>query len=189
MRTLAIVFATAMIAMAQDSNVVNPSEGPPQSGWSALYFYDGSGRLEYICSAMSSQRLATQFDVTAATNATPIVVTVSTAHGLSDGAIVTVQLAQGNTAANGTWQVVASSATTLTLKDRLTGVNSVGNGAYVAGSAVLITNAPQSNQPVWAIKRLTYGASGLLRQGWSEGSTNALNAGKVCDNRASYGYQ
>lgn len=80
----------------------------------------------------------TEFTVSAATNATPIVVTTSAAHGLSVGDVVTVKGALVNTGANGTWRVsVVGSSTTATLE------NSAGNGTYTANSATL-TKMPAS---------------------------------------------
>ena len=72
--------------------------------------------------------------VTAATNASPIVVTTSTNHGLSAGDLVIVDGVAGNTAANGTWIASAVTSNTVTLLD------SVGNGAYTSGGRLLPVN-------------------------------------------------
>jgi hypothetical protein len=71
--------------------------------------------------------------VSAATNATPIVVTTP-AHGIAIGDVtwVTVAGVLGNGGANGTW--VAQSLTTTTLRLR----GSVGTGAYTSGGTVTI---------------------------------------------------
>lgn len=76
--------------------------------------------------------LATPLNISAATNATPIVIT-NTAHGLLNGDMVTIVGATGNTAANGDWLVSNKTANTFELID-LAGASSVGNGAYDAGS-------------------------------------------------------
>ena len=68
--------------------------------------------------------------ITGATNATPIVVTTSTAHGIADVSYATVAGVGGNTGANGTWVVSAVDATHLTLR------GSVGNGAYTTGGTL-----------------------------------------------------
>lgn len=65
-------------------------------------------------------------DITAASNATPIVITSAT-HGLANGDTVVVSGVGGNTAANGTFVVANQAANTF----ELTG--SVGNGAYTSG--------------------------------------------------------
>lgn len=74
--------------------------------------------------------------VTAATNATPIAVTTASAHGLSTGQTVNISGATVNTAANGTFVVTVTGATTLTLN------GTTGNGAY-GGSGVL------ADVPAW----------------------------------------
>jgi hypothetical protein len=68
--------------------------------------------------------------VTAATNATPIVLTTSAAHGLATGATVAVNGVLGNTAANGIWTLTVTGSTTFALD------TSVGNGAYTSGGKV-----------------------------------------------------
>lgn len=68
--------------------------------------------------------------ITAASNATPIVIT-STAHGLVTGDAVTVAAVGGNTAANGNWLVTKIDANTFSLD------GSVGNGAYTSGGTAV----------------------------------------------------
>lgn len=71
--------------------------------------------------------------IATATNATPIVITVSAGHGMFDGDMITVAGCTGNTGANGDWHVTASDSTTITLVD-LNGDDGVGNGVYDADS-------------------------------------------------------
>lgn len=68
--------------------------------------------------------------VTDAENATPIVVTTETAHGLSNGDEVVLAHVLGNTAANGHWTVANVTADTFELS------GSAGNGSYVRGGDV-----------------------------------------------------
>jgi hypothetical protein len=68
-----------------------------------------------------------QRTVIGATNATPIVITTSVAHGYANGDRVIVDSVGGNTAANGAWIVAGQTPTTF----QLTG--SVGSGAYTTG--------------------------------------------------------
>jgi hypothetical protein len=70
--------------------------------------------------------------ITAATNASPIVVT-SAAHGYANGDIVVIRGVLGNTAANGTWQVANQAANTFELKTVKDALNSTGNAAYTSG--------------------------------------------------------
>ena len=71
--------------------------------------------------------------ISAATNATPIVVT-TTAHGLVLGDVTWVNVTGvlGNTGANGTWVAQAVTSTTLKLR------GSVGNGAYTSGGLLTV---------------------------------------------------
>lgn len=71
---------------------------------------------------------STTRNINNASNATPIVITTSVAHGFYTGDRVRVAGVAGNTAANGDWTIVVTGSTTLQL------VGSVGNGAYSAGS-------------------------------------------------------
>lgn len=69
--------------------------------------------------------------ITAASNATPIVITSAT-HGYTTGDAVTIASVGGNTAANGNWIVTVVDANSYSLAT-LAGVASVGNGAYTSG--------------------------------------------------------
>ena len=73
----------------------------------------------------------TNYTVTAATNATPIVLTTSANHNVVLGDLVIVRGVTGNTAANGTFTAQAVTANTITLAE------SAGNAAYVSGGAVV----------------------------------------------------
>lgn len=86
--------------------------------------------LEATVKALANRRKT----ITAATNATPIVIT-ATAHGFADGDAVTVQNVTGNTAANGVWIVDNPTANTFELQ------GSGGNAAYVSGGEVLSLNS------------------------------------------------
>ncbi len=71
--------------------------------------------------------------ITGATNASPIVITTSLAHGLVTGQRVFIQGVTGNTAANGYSQpITVLTATTFQLN------GSTGNGAFVAGGTVQV---------------------------------------------------
>lgn len=91
-----------------------------------VFCYDNSGTpaLEHVAWDSGGQ---TSASITAASNATPIVIT-SNAHGLSNGMFVGINSVGGNTAPNGKVWVVANVATnTFELQ------GSVGNGAYTSG--------------------------------------------------------
>lgn len=85
--------------------------------------------------------------ITSSTNATPIVVT-STAHGFSNGDIVSITAHATNTAANGIWQIGSVAANTFALLDPISGANSVGNGVGGAtGRAVCL--GPSASGDNW----------------------------------------
>ena len=76
--------------------------------------------------------------VSAATNASPIVVTTTT-HGLADGDFVTISGIVGNTAGNGGFYVKVTGYTTLTFalySDKALASPVAGNGAWSSGGAV-----------------------------------------------------
>jgi hypothetical protein len=81
----------------------------------------------------TSQALQATKTLTAATNATPIAITI-TGHGYSTGDTVVVTGVVGNTAANGTWEITVTDANTFTLD------GSAGNGARTSGGTVRLRN-------------------------------------------------
>lgn len=80
--------------------------------------------------------------VSAATNATPIEITTTVAHGLSTGDEVMITGVGGNTAANNTstnprWKVTVVDSDSFTLQHPVTGANIAGSGAYTSGGFVV----------------------------------------------------
>lgn len=73
---------------------------------------------------------APTFSVTAASNASPVQITTSVAHGLTTGDTVTVTGVLGNTGANGTFVITVVDPTNFTL------TGSTGNAAYTSGGTV-----------------------------------------------------
>lgn len=73
------------------------------------------------------------FQITGATNASPIEVTTSVAHSFVNNDRVPIHGVKGNLAANGFWRVTKTGATTFTLYDIYTGAASSGSGAYTSG--------------------------------------------------------
>lgn len=65
-----------------------------------------------------------------ATNASPIAITTTTPHGLTNGQLVIISGVVGNTAANGTWVITTTGLSTFTLN------GSTGNGSYVSGGTI-----------------------------------------------------
>ena len=101
--------------------------------------------------------------VSGATNASPIVITTSAAHGLATDDVVTLASVGGNTAANGTFKITKLSSTTFSLN------GSTGNGAYTSGGTVAQwLRFPNAARP---------GGGGIIR-GWklTTNSTNVTNS-------------
>lgn len=73
-------------------------------------------------------------EVTNATNATPIVITTSSAHGLTDQRQYTIAGVTGNTAANGSFTVTVIDATSFSIA-------ATGTGGYSAGGVVTESEA------------------------------------------------
>ena len=83
----------------------------------------------------TSQALQATKDISVATNTTPIQITNSSGvHGYSTGDTVVISNCPGNTAANGTWEIIVTGSTTFTLN------GSVGNGTYPGGGNVRLRN-------------------------------------------------
>jgi len=102
--------------------------GNPQTGLMTLVVASASPASTVLGEPVTPG--CTQLPVTNATNATPIVITTSPAHGLSDGDAVTIQGVLGNTNANGTFSITVLSSTTFSLD------TSTGNAAYTGGGTV-----------------------------------------------------
>jgi hypothetical protein len=92
------------------------------------------------------------FSLTAATNATPIVVTTSAAHGLGNGQQIRIEGVMGNDGANGIFITSAVTSTTITLKN-LDGSDTVGTGTYNSGGSltsgvalIRYTNVPTTTE-------------------------------------------
>lgn len=87
--------------------------------------------------------------ISGATNASPIVISTQTPHGISTNQIVKIAGVYGNNAANGIWVTGAVTSTTLTLLNG-DGSNSTANGLYNSGGTVVTGAATliYSNVPV-----------------------------------------
>ena len=87
-------------------------------------------------------------NVTNATNASPIVITTSAAHGYVDGLIIEIAGVAGNLAANGIWVIDVLTTTTFSL------LHSTGSGAYVSGGTAQRVFAALSKRLSLAMMRL-----------------------------------
>lgn len=118
--------------------------------------------------------------VSGATNATPIVITTSTSHGLSTGDKVAIGYVAGNTAANGVFAVTVLTSTTFSLQDVREGTDIAGNGSYTSGGFVvkLSTDEYLSDIPSGARVATSSSLSGVtVSQGvvdWSDFSFSTV---------------
>jgi hypothetical protein len=105
----------------------------PASEWRGHLILDpavrpsGGTRSQKVITFSNTSLNGTPQAITNATNATPIVLTVPTGHGIAVDDYVRVTGVLGNTAANGVFRASAVAATTVTLED------SAGNAAYTSG--------------------------------------------------------
>ena len=117
-----------------------------------------------------------------ATNAIPIVITTSAAHGYRSGNRVQIAGVVGNTAANGNWYITVVDSTHFSLD------NSAGNGAYTVGGTS--TRLATSHN-------LASGADYWIEETQSEGgpvesfqnATAATNASPIVLTVPNHGYQ
>lgn len=118
----------AHIVLQTDASSINPGQANSQIQFT-LKGTDQSATCDIALSGTASWNGSTS-TVTAATNATPIVITTSAPHGLLTGQSVTIYGVAGNTAANGNWIITSTGTNTFSL------IGSVGNGAYTSGGTV-----------------------------------------------------
>ena len=78
--------------------------------------------------------------ITGVTNATPMVVTTSTAHGLADGSPVEIYGVVGPVGINQQWRITSTGSTTFSLN------GSIAGGAYSSGGTVIFGGEQSSNR-------------------------------------------
>lgn len=66
--------------------------------------------------------------ISSSTNASPIVVTTTAAHGFTNGDLVYIADHLVNTSGNGIWTITAASGSVFSLTDPVSGANATGNG-------------------------------------------------------------
>lgn len=101
---------------------------PTQAASAPIYRVEGDAGYFNVTGSATQATV----NVSGATNANPIVITTSTAHGLNTGMRVTIASVGGNTAANGNWTITVLTSTTFS-------ISATGNGAYTSGGTVATT--------------------------------------------------
>jgi hypothetical protein len=102
------------------------------TGQSTFTLNSSTGNAAWTDGGIVTVILGTQLTVSGASNATPIIATTTKAHGLQTGMQVTITGVAGNTAANGTFTVTVTGASTFALN------GSSGNGAWTSGGAITV---------------------------------------------------
>lgn len=131
------------------------------SGAALEYLWVASGTV-YVPSFQAA------LSVTGATNASPIVITTSTAHNYTTGDAVCLRDIEGNTAANGVFTITVLSPTTYSLDA------SSGNGAYTTGGIcgkISTSTGGQVAECIWNSFAAGGSSTALFR-------TNATNEGR-----------
>lgn len=132
----------------------------PIPGTATIYWASGkrfNNITDFVPSNLATYSGAAAKTITGATNASPIVVT-STAHGFTNGMIVTVASVGGNTNANGNWRVMNAASNTFELYYTDGVTPSSGNSAYTSGGTA--TRAA-GNIP-WAVRGAKYSSTALV---------------------------
>lgn len=139
------ILATQTAAGVRYRNMLTPSTDPAAGlvasfgyGFS-LFTTSGTNADLRVFGIPSTLASGSTPAITGATNASPIVVTTATAHGLSSGDWADIVGVLGNSAADGVRQVTVLSATTFSLN------GSVGSGAYTSGGNYMQTTPVLSN--------------------------------------------
>lgn len=83
------------------------------------------------------------FNISAATNTSPIAITTSGTNGMTTGQTVPIFGVGGNTAANGSWVVTVTGFNSFTLN------GSTGNGAYTSGGVAATTESNREVMDAW----------------------------------------
>lgn len=98
------------------------------------------------CAAMKASAQSPQATITGTSGADtfPITVTTSAPHGFVTGDLVTIFNVQGNTNANGTWNVTRLSATTFSIPE--VGIGAYTQGGVAAKNASTFVNGPFNTQ-------------------------------------------
>ena len=154
--TVGLISTAGVTAVNSGTSALSPEKTVifAEAFFTDIFFCDGASYKYYDTSAnemvdweattgtLPIQESNVQI-ITNATNATPIVVTI-TEHGLAAGDQVTIEDVVGNTAANGTWVIAAVTTNTFEL------VSSVGNGAYTSGGLLtLLSGSRCSLIAIW----------------------------------------
>ena len=191
MKRALLALAACVILIGQtvpEGTTTNQTGGTPNRAFQRLFYYDGSSNLQYICVALSVNPRTTLPTATAATLASPTVIT-STGHGLDATTNPEIRI----TGATATWADINETWTATIIDANSFSVPfnaSSGVSAFGAQAWTITTAAPRTTLAQWAIQRLTYTGTSLTGSHWAKLTTGPPSAyDKVCASKSSYGYQ
>lgn len=169
-----LLFFAALAVYAQGETRI--AQKSPDTGYQFIMGYSGTN-MTYLCKAKSLQPTSANISVASATNASPVVFTISGGHGFNAATspsakpIITVSGGTGNwTAVNGSFTATILSSTTLSIP-----VDSTAFGA-LAGTVVFTTRAPLTTRPIWSVLVLTYdGSNNNTGTAWVGGVSSETN--------------
>jgi len=126
----------------------------------AVYGYDASNNLLYICQASQLGTPALTWAIggqlsSLAVTANVATATFSSAPGLYPGALLNVV---GAGSLNGYYPVSTVSGSTVTFS-----TPAVTSGTYSYAGVQIVSSAPLLTAPVWSIQKFTWSATGLLQ--------------------------
>jgi len=165
------------VILGKQSVIASGAVGVPTHGFGVRVNKKTASSTIYEMRLFGSTQSYSNDVITAATNATPIVIT-SNAHNLQTGDRVEVAGCVGNTAANGIFTVSSVTTNTFTLD------GSAGNGTWTSGGAVCrITDAVEftAGNPQAIFLTNTWSTTGTveLRIGTMSGAA-LLSLGRLC---------
>ncbi len=151
------------LSQFEEAGLDAPTSTPAVSGsgvgaivgeyYAYLRFVDRNGNVSNL-SPISAVYNATNLSgtVTAATNASPIVIT-SAAHGLLTGASVKIEGVGGNTSANNTWIITVIDANSFSLDDSHGTASYNGGGTWTSGVGTISYSSLQAGTDPKVYKR------------------------------------
>jgi len=155
----------AVVAFGQSE--VRMSQRNPDTAFQTVIGYSGTNPV-YICKAQSLQPASAAISIASATNANPVVFTVTAGHGFSTSIkpIVTISGGTGSWAAvNGSSTATVINATTFSIA-----VDSTGFGA-VTGTLTYTSRAPLLTSAIWSVQFLVYdGSNNVISTSWAGGT-------------------
>lgn len=162
-----LLLALLLAACAYGQQEVRFSQNNPDLGYQYVMSYSGTN-LIYLCKALSLQPTSGAISIASATNASPVVFTVSGGHGFNTNSKPSVIISGGTgnwTGVNGTYTATVINSTTYSIA-----VDSTAFGA-VTGTLTYTTRSPLTTNPVWNVQFFAYdGSNNMVWSGWAGGA-------------------